>query len=96
MRVMLRATMDTEKANELIRSGKLPQLMRETMERLQPEATYFTTHEGSRACYMVFDLQDSSRIPVIAEPFFMELGARIDLSPVMNAEDLHKGLSQLG
>ncbi|WP_329300876.1 hypothetical protein OG410_22655 [Streptomyces sp. NBC_00659] len=96
MRVMLRATMDTEKANELIRSGKLPQLMRETMERLKPEATYFTTHEGSRACYMVFDLQDSSRIPVIAEPFFMELGARIDLSPVMNAEDLHKGLSQLG
>ncbi|MEU9137050.1 hypothetical protein AB0D33_13970 [Streptomyces sp. NPDC048404] len=96
MRVMLRATMDTEKANELIRSGKLPQLMRETMERLKPEATYFTTHEGSRACYMVFDLQDSSRIPVIAEPFFMELGARIDLSPVMNAEDLHKGLSELG
>lgn len=96
MRVMLRATMDTEKANELIRSGKLPQLMRETMERLKPEASYFTTHEGSRACYMVFDLQDSSRIPVIAEPFFMELGARIDLSPVMNAEDLHKGLSQLG
>ncbi|WP_328670577.1 DUF3303 family protein [Streptomyces sp. NBC_00328] len=96
MRVMLRATMDTEKANELIRSGKLPQLMQETMERLKPEATYFTTYEGSRACYMVFDLQDSSRIPVIAEPFFTELGARIDLSPVMNAEDLHKGLSQLG
>ncbi|MEY2243096.1 DUF3303 family protein [Streptomyces sp. BF23-18] len=96
MRVMLRATMDTEKANELIRSGKLPELMRETMERLKPEATYFTTHEGSRACYMVFDLQDSSRIPAIAEPFFMELGARIDLSPVMNAEDLHKGLSELG
>ncbi|MFF8534174.1 DUF3303 family protein [Streptomyces sp. SAS_267] len=96
MRVMLRATMDTEKANELIRSGKLPELMRETMERLKPEATYFTTHEGSRACYMVFDLQDSSRIPAFAEPFFMELGARIDLSPVMNAEDLHKGLSELG
>jgi hypothetical protein len=96
MRVMLRATMDTEKANELIRSGKLPQLMQETMERIKPEATYFTTHDGSRACYMVFDLQDTSQIPVIAEPFFMSLGARIEISPVMNAEDLHKGLSQLG
>ncbi|MEV6020922.1 DUF3303 family protein [Streptomyces sp. NPDC002667] len=96
MRVMLRATMDTEKANELIRSGKLPQLMQRTMERLKPEASYFTTHEGSRACYMVFDLEDTSQIPVIAEPFFMELGAKIDLAPVMNPEDLHKGLSQLG
>lgn len=38
MRVMLRATMDTEKANELIRKGKLPQLMQETMDRLKPEA----------------------------------------------------------
>ncbi|MFF3412027.1 hypothetical protein ACFYW8_38920 [Streptomyces sp. NPDC002742] len=96
MRVMLRATMDTEKANELISEGKLPQLMQETMERLKPEATYFTTHEGSRACYMVFDLQDSSQIPVIAGPLFMSLGARIELAPVMNAEDLKKGLAQLG
>ncbi|MCT9008395.1 DUF3303 family protein [Streptomyces rhizosphaerihabitans] len=96
MRVMLRATMDTEKANELIRKGKLPQLMQETMDRLKPEAAYFTNHEGSRACYMVFDLQDSSQIPVIAEPFFMSLGAKFEIAPVMNAEDLHKGLSQLG
>ncbi|MER5382374.1 DUF3303 family protein [Streptomyces sp. NPDC002688] len=96
MRVMLRATMDTEKANEVIRSGKLQQLMQETMEQLKPEAAYFTTHDGNRACFLVFDLQDSSQLPVIAEPFFMSLGARIDISPVMNAEDLQKGLSQLG
>ncbi|MET8137592.1 DUF3303 family protein [Streptomyces sp. NPDC005251] len=96
MRVMLRATMDTEKANELIRGGKLQQLMQETMEKLKPEAAYFTTNDGNRACYLVFDLQDSSQIPVIAEPFFMSLGARIELSPVMNADDLQKGLSQLG
>ncbi|MFJ7969137.1 DUF3303 family protein [Streptomyces sp. NPDC096324] len=96
MRVMLRATMDTEKGNELIRNGKLPQLMQETMERLKPEAVYFTTNEGCRACYMVFDLQDSSQIPAIAEPFFMSLGAKFEIAPVMNAEDLHKGLAQLG
>ncbi|MEU0434971.1 hypothetical protein ABZ153_25655 [Streptomyces sp. NPDC006290] len=96
MRVMLRATMDTEKANELIRGGKLQQLMQETMEKPKPEAAYFTTNDGNRACYLVFDLQDSSQIPVIAEPFFMSLGARIEFSPVMNADDLQKGLSQLG
>lgn len=45
---------------------------------------------------MVFDLQDSSQIPAIAEPFFMSLGAKFEIAPVMNAKDLHKGLSQLG
>ncbi|MER5471803.1 hypothetical protein ABZX90_12755 [Streptomyces sp. NPDC002935] len=95
MRVLLRATMDTDKANELIRDGKLQQLVQETMEHLKPEAAYFTTHDGNRACYMVFDLQDSSQLPVIAEPFFMSLGAKLEFSPVMNAEDLQKGLSQL-
>ncbi|MGW3913147.1 DUF3303 family protein [Streptomyces sp. NPDC005070] len=96
MRVMLKATMDTDKANELIRSGKLPELMQRTMDRLKPESAYFTAHEGSRTCYMVFDMQDSSQMPGIAEPFFMSLGARVELTPVMNAEDLHQGLSQLG
>ncbi|MFF2361856.1 DUF3303 family protein [Streptomyces sp. NPDC058122] len=96
MRVMLKATMDTDKANELIRSGKLPELMQRTMDRLKPESAYFTAQDGSRTCYMVFDMQDSSQMPSIAEPFFMSLGARVEFTPVMNAEDLHKGLSQLG
>jgi hypothetical protein len=93
---MLKATMDTEKTNEVIRGGKLQQLMQETMERLKPEAAYFTTSDGDRTCYLVFDLQDSSRLPVIAEPLFLNLGAKIEVSPVMNPEDLQKGLAQLG
>ncbi|MFJ6832413.1 hypothetical protein [Streptomyces sp. NPDC091209] len=96
MRVMLRATMDTEKANEVIRDGKLQQLMQETMEKLKPEAAYFTTNDGCRACYLFFDLQDPSHIPSIAEPLFMSLGARIELAPVMNGDDLKKGLAELG
>ncbi|MFG2308724.1 DUF3303 family protein [Streptomyces sp. NPDC048566] len=96
MRVMLRATMDTEKGNAAIRSGRMPELMEETMKHLQPEAAYFTTLDGYRCCIMIFDMQDTSELPKIAEPFFMDLGARLEVSPVMNAEDLRKGLSQLG
>jgi hypothetical protein len=43
----------------------------------------------------VFDLPDASGIPPFAEPFFRELEADVELAPVMNAEDLQKGLSQL-
>lgn len=44
---------------------------------------------------MVFDLKDPSQIPVISEMFFFGLHAHIDYKPVMNAEDLRKGLSSI-
>jgi len=95
MRVLLKASLNTEKANDLIRSGKMPQLMQEVMENIKPEAAYFTVAHGVRTCYLVFDMQDSSQMPPLGEPFFMDLDAELDMTPVMNAEDLQKGLSQL-
>ena len=62
------------------------------MQDLKPEAAYFYPENGKRACLMVFDMKDPSQIPVIAERFFMELNAEVTLTPVMNADDLKKGL----
>ncbi|MBK3646162.1 MULTISPECIES: hypothetical protein [Streptomyces] len=95
MRVLLKASMNTEKANDVIRSGKMPQLMEEILGNLKPEAAYFTLDHGVRTAYVFFDLQDSSQMPSVGEPFFLDLGAEIELTPVMNGEDLQKGLSQL-
>lgn len=96
MRVMLRAELDTEKGNEAIRNGSLQKTMQSALEALRPEAAYFGAHNGCRTAYIVFDLADPSQIPKVAEPFFMEMGAKISLDPVMNGEDLEKGLSALG
>jgi hypothetical protein len=38
-------------------------------------------------------MPDSSAIPPFAEPFFQELDAEVQISPVMNTDDLQKGLS---
>ncbi|MET7813061.1 hypothetical protein ABZT26_19695 [Streptomyces sp. NPDC005395] len=94
MRVLLRATLDTEKANEAIRSGKLPEVISRTLDQLKPEAAYFGPVGGRRTALLVFDMQDSSELPPTGEPFFTELNAEV--SPIMNADDLRKGLSQLG
>ncbi|MET9358278.1 hypothetical protein ABZY14_35940 [Streptomyces sp. NPDC006617] len=96
MRVLLKATLDTEKANEAIRSGKLPELINRTLDHIKPEAAYFGPLGGRRTALMVFDMQDSSELPPTGEPFFTELNAEVEVSPVMNADDLRKGLSQLG
>jgi hypothetical protein len=67
--------------------------MQQLAERWSPEAMYFTTFDGRRTAFVVFDMPDSSAIPSFAEPLFMGLNAEVQLSPVMNGEDLQKGLS---
>ncbi|MCT9092301.1 hypothetical protein N4G70_26010 [Streptomyces sp. ASQP_92] len=96
MRVLLKAQLDTEKGNEIIRNGTMEKGMQAALERLNPEAAYFTAENGCRTAFIFFDLADSSDIPKSAEPFFMEMGAKVTIVPVMNREDLAKGLSALG
>ncbi|WP_055530946.1 hypothetical protein [Streptomyces graminilatus] len=95
MRVLLKAQFDTEKGNEGIRSGKFPELMKETLDHLKPEAAYFGPDDGCRTCWMVLDMKDSSDMPPAAEPFFTQFNAKISFTPIMNAEDLQRGLSQI-
>ncbi|MFB4312065.1 hypothetical protein [Actinomadura sp. GTD37] len=95
MRVMLRAVMDTQVSNDAIKNGRLPEIVKSLMDRLNPEAAYFGPGDGGRCCVLVFDLQDTASIPTIAEPLFQELGAKIEINPVMSPEDLQKGLAAL-
>ncbi|MFF5477264.1 DUF3303 family protein [Streptomyces sp. NPDC012935] len=95
MRVLLQAHVDTEKANEVIRSGKMSQVMQEIMAAFKPEAAYFGPDGGVRSMFIVFDMQDSSQLPSLTEPLFEKFGAKVDYTPVMNLDDLQKGLSQL-
>ncbi len=93
MRTLLRVTVDDVTiANKAVTDGSLTKLIQSTMERLKPETAYFHTVNGSRVCFMVFALKDPSEIPAIAEPLFQGLNAKVEFIPVMNAEDLQKGL----
>jgi hypothetical protein len=95
MRMMMRVTMDVEAGNAMIKSGRMEQGLGELQARLKPEAIYFTADKGKRTVYCFLDMKDPSEMPIIAEPFFMDLNADVEFQPVMNAEDLKKGLSQL-
>lgn len=96
MRVLAKVQIPVEEGNDGIRSGALPKVMQQFAERWNPEAMYFTALDGKRTAILVFDMPDSSSLPVFAEPFFMELNAEVQVSPAMNSDDLQAGLSQLG
>jgi hypothetical protein len=95
MRTLLTVEMDTEASNRGIRDGSLPKLMDSLLEQLHPEAAYFTTRDGHRTAYLVFDLQETAQMVQIAEPLYSTLNAKIDWSPVMNPQDLQDGLGRL-
>lgn len=91
---MMRISVPVGPGNESIQQGRLPQVLKQTLDRLKPEAAYFFTDNGLRSALFVFDMKDPSEIPEIAEPLFMGFNAAIDFRPVMNADDLQKGLSK--
>jgi len=93
---MAKVEIPVEAGNEGVSNGKIPQVIQETAERWKPEAMYFTTFNGMRTAFFVFDMPDSSGIPVFSEPFFQGFNANVQLVPVMNGEDLQKGLAQMG
>lgn len=96
MRMMMKVQIDTEAGSRGIADGSLPQLMQQTLGQLQPEAAYFGPDNGVRTAFIVFDLEDPSQIPALSEPLFSAMKANIQMFPVMNQEDLQKGLGQLG
>ena len=95
MRMMMKITIPVKAGNAAIKDGSLPKIMGETLERLKPEAAYFLSENGLRTAIMIIDMKDPADIPSLAEPFFMGLNAGVVFLPVMNADDLKKGLSKI-
>lgn len=95
MRTMLHAHVDAQPGSDAIQRGILAKTMETLVAQIKPEATYFFADGGKRSMLFVFDLADSSQIPAIAEPLFAELGAEVEFRPVMNMDDLQRGLAEV-
>jgi uncharacterized protein YigE (DUF2233 family) len=93
MRMMLKILIPTETGNHAIKDGSLHKIFETTMGKIKPEAAYFVAEHGQRCAMMFFNMNDASDIPSIVEPLMAGLNARVQLLPVMNAEDLQKGLN---
>ena len=93
--MMLKAQMDTAAATKAIHEGRMPTIMQTMMEKLQPEAAYFGPDGGQRTAFIIFQMDDPSQLPAISEPLFSQFNARVEIFPVMDRDDLERGLSAL-
>jgi len=96
VRTLIRVQVPVEKGNEALADHSFPAAIQGFQQKYNPEAMYFYPQGGIRTCLAVFDLESTSLIPVISEPFFTQLNATVEMFPVMNADDLQEGLQQLG
>ena len=90
MRVMLKAELPVEATNPRIKDGSVPGVIASIMERLKPEAAYFGPVNGTRTAVLFLNIEDPSEIPAIVEPWFLAFEADVEVTPMMNAEDLMK------
>ena len=95
MRMMLKFTLPVEKGNQAVKDGSLGKTLELIMNKLKPEASYFTPTDGKRGGMIFFDLAEPSQIVEIVEPLFSNLNAAVELVPVMNGEDLRKGIGKV-
>ena len=95
MRMKLKFTIPIEKGNQAFKDGSLGRTLESMMNKLKPEAAYFAPSDGKRGGMMFFDLAEPSQIVEVAEPLFSNLNAEIELVPVMNGDDLRKGIAKV-
>jgi hypothetical protein len=93
---MLHVAMDTEKTNQMVLDGTIGSTIEGILAKLKPEAAYFYPVDGRRGFTLVIDAPDGATLPSLGEPFWLQLGATVEVVPVMNAEELREGLSRLG
>jgi hypothetical protein len=92
--MLLKITIPVETGNAAVKNGTIQQHIESLFQSLQPEAAYFYTEHGLRTAHVYFNMDDTSKIPGIAEPLFLGLNAGVSFKPVMNIDDMEKGLGE--
>ena len=97
MRMLLKVKFPHAEFNQAVRDGSAGQKTRRILEDLKPEAVYFTEHNGQRGAILIVDVIDPSKVPALAEPWFLTFNADVEFHIVMKPEELQKaGLEELG
>jgi len=97
MRMLMTVFPTVEKFNALVRAGTAGSTLAKILEAIKPEAVYFTEQDGRRSAMLIVDVSDPSKVPALAEPWFLGFDAEVKFRIVMTPQDLQRaGLEELG
>lgn len=97
MRMLLNVHIPHEPFNDYVRDGTIGAIIKNVLEETKPEQIFFTEQHGTRGALLIVDVSDPSRIPALAEPWFLKFDADCEFRVVMTPDDLGKaGLEKIG
>jgi hypothetical protein len=97
MRILLNVRLPHQPFNAAVKDGTAGQKLNRILDAIKPEAVYFTEQAGHRGAVLIVDLPDPSKIPALAEPWFLTFQADVEFRVVMTPDDLKRaGLDELG
>jgi hypothetical protein len=97
MRMLLQVKFPVEPFNAAVRDGSIGKKIQRILEDTKPEAAYFTEMDGHRGAIMIINLEDPSKVPALAEPWFLQFNAECSFRIVMTPDVLAKaGLEAIG
>lgn len=97
MRMLMDVKLPHREFNEAVRKGTAGDTLNRILEATNAEAVYFTERDGQRGVTMAVEVPDSSRVPALAEPWFLAFNADVSFRIAMTPEDLGRaGLEDLG
>ena len=88
MRCLLKVSIPVVEGNAAASDGSLGTTISSILAEMKPEAAYFAEDNGTRTGFIFFDLENASKIPSVAEPWFLSFNAKVEIRPAMNLEDL--------
>ena len=97
MRILLNVKFPHQPFNAALKDGTASAKLNRILEATKPESVYFTAQDGRRSAVLIVDLPDASKIPSLAEPWFLNFQADVEMRIVMTPDDLKRaGLDELG
>ncbi len=97
MRMIMNVKIPHATFNAAVKDGTAGAKIGKILEAIKPEAVYFTEQDGYRGAMLIVDLADASKIPVLAEPWFLTFQANVEFRIAMTPEDLQRsGIDGMG
>jgi hypothetical protein len=97
MRMLMTISIPHDTFNAAVRDGTAGDKLKRILDEIKPESVYFTEQNGHRAAVMVVELEHVSKVPALAEPWFLTFNADVEFRIAMTPDDLAKaGLDKLG
>lgn len=94
MKLMMTVRIPVEAGNRAIADGSMQAAFEALMEKIKPEAAYFTMIDGCRGAIFVHEVEEVYKLLTIHEPLLAALGAMIEEVPVLSWADMQRAMEE--